>query len=62
MRDFRNCPFFPQLTCLRFEVVVNWNDYMELGLEHWFILKYFMRLKQQKLTQFSYGLMSQGLL
>lgn len=32
-------PFFQQLNCLRFELVVNWNDYLGLGLELQFLLE-----------------------
>ena len=43
------------LYCLSFEIVVSWNDYLELRLQLWSPLQDFIQLKKEKLVQFSYG-------
>ena len=43
------------LYCLSFEIVVSWNDYLELRLQLWSPLQDFIQFKQEKLEQFSYG-------
>ena len=43
------------LYCLSFEIVVSWNDYLELRLQLWSPLQDFIQFKQEKLVQFSYG-------
>lgn len=49
------------LYCLSFEIVVSWNDYLELRLQLWSPLKDFKQFKQEKLVQFSYGFVPNNL-